>query len=361
MSRPSRALIDLSALKHNCKLAQSLAPQSSTVAVIKANAYGHGSVAVARSLEPLVDAFAVACCEEALALREAGIKLPFVLLEGFFSTDELQICADNNFWLMLENTSQVKQLIAAQLSQPIPVWLKVDTGMHRLGLQPENFADCYRALSSSPNIAGPVIATTHFACADELDNDFTLRQTERLKAIAAPFNTPLSMANSPALLAWPETRGDWNRPGFMLYGVTPFEGNHNEADKLLPVMTMASKVMSLRNIATGEAVGYGASWRATRPSLIATIPIGYGDGYPRTAQSGTPVMVNGQMAKLAGRVSMDLITVDVTDLVNVAIGDAVECWGKNLSVNEVARHAGTNGYELLTRIPARLPRIYVAD
>ena len=358
MSRPTTAHIDLTALRHNYGLACRLAPDSRNMAVVKANAYGHGAVAVARCLEPMVPAFAVACMEEGLELRGAGIRKPILLLEGFFSADELLIAQRENFWLLLDNHWQIDTLLAATLPGPVGVWLKVDSGMHRLGVGLDAVASCYRRLVSASNVAGEVVVASHFACADDLDNPATTDQVTRLSRAAAGLNAPLSMANSPALFAWPAARAQWNRPGYMLYGNSPYGRPHREADALQPVMTLASRVMSLRTIAPGEAVGYGATWRAQRTTTIATIPVGYGDGYPRTARSDTPVLVNGQRAALAGRVSMDLITVDVTDIDGVELGSPVELWGKNLSVEEVAGNAGTIGYELLTRMPARPPRVY---
>lgn len=363
--RPSQAIIDLDALRANYRLAASLAPQSQTMAVVKANAYGHGAVAVARALEPLVPAFAVACSEEALDLRSAGIAKPILLLEGFFSQDEIALAAANNFWLLVENEHQVEALAKTALPTPLTAWLKIDTGMHRLGAPLSQGIRLYEQLRACGHIRQPIVIASHFACADELDNDCTARQIQRLKqfahSISSTTTPPLSMANSPALLGWPESHGAWNRPGFMLYGSSPFADAHPAADQLQAVMSFQSQVISVRTVPCGETVGYGNTWRATRDSIIATVPVGYGDGYPRHAPSGTPVLVAGQMAMLAGRVSMDLITLDVTNLSGIAIGSPVELWGKNLPVNSVAAAAGTIGYELLTRMPGRLRRIYRAE
>ncbi len=362
MSRPAKALIDLNALRHNVALANDVAPQSQTMAIVKANAYGHGVVPVARAIEKLVPAFGVACIEEALELREAGIVKPVCLLEGAFSPEEIPAAAEQGFWLSVVNREQLQAILAAKLSKQVTVWLCVDSGMHRLGIRPEEVADFYGALQSSPNVADNIVIATHFACADELDNDFTRQQLTRLKAGMAGLpgadQIPLSLANSAALLGWPECRANWNRPGIMLYGSSPFPEPHPEAEKLLPVMTLKSSVIALREVPVGESVGYAARWHAGQPSRIATVAIGYGDGYPVHAPDGTPVLVNGQRCPLVGRVSMDMITVDVTGLDRVAVGDEVVLWGKGLSVNEVAACAGTISYELLTRMPRRVPRIY---
>lgn len=358
MNRPTRALINLDALQHNYRLAQSQAPGSRTLAVVKADGYGHGAVAVANALAGLAPALAVSCAEEAMVLRQGGIDLPILLLTGPYETREVTLASEQNFWLMVESDAQVRRVTDARLRSPVTVWLKVDTGMHRLGLAPEELTTAREALVASGNVRNDMVIATHLACADELDNPMTRRQVQQLQALTAGWGAPLSIANSPGLLAWPEARAEWNRPGFMLYGNSPFTRPHTEADKLRPVMTFESRVMSLRTVPPGDGVGYGGDWRARRPSLIATVPAGYGDGYPRTARSGTPVLVNGQRAPLAGRVSMDLLGVDVTDIEGVEVGSSVELWGENLGVNEVAAGAGTIGYELLARMPGRVPRLY---
>jgi alanine racemase len=365
MSRPTRAIIDTQALRHNFQLAQSLAPQANTMVMVKANAYGHGMVEVAQALKDLVPAFGVACIEEAEILRQSGIEQPILLLEGSFTADEVAIAAAQNFWLMVENQPQQQAIIQADLSAPVHLWLKVDTGMHRLGLQPEEVKSAYKALSESANVADNMVVASHFASADDLDNLATQRQTDRFSAMLNSLDTdslpPQSLANSASVLAHPETHRDWNRPGYMIYGASPFNQPQDNADQLKPVMTLESAVISVRKIATGEAVGYSGKWQAKRPSTIATVAIGYGDGYPRSAPNGTPVMVNGVECPLAGTVSMDMISVDVTDLdaqQPVAIGDRVELWGQQLPVNRVARQCNSIGYELLTRMPARVPRIY---
>ena len=362
MSRPAKALIDLEALRHNFQLANGLSPHSQNMAVIKANAYGHGAVPVAHALEELVPAFGVACVEEAIELREAGIETPIHLLEGAFTPDEIDIAAEQNFSLAVVNQEQKRAILNANPSTPLRVWIYVDTGMHRLGISPDELTSTYREMATSANVAGDIIIATHFACADDLNSDFTSIQMSRLDPGLGEsnprLNAPKSLANSAGLLGWPETRAEWNRPGIMLYGSSPFSVPHQDADRLLPVMTFQSAVIALRNILPGETVGYAATWKAERPSRIATVAIGYGDGYPVHAPNGTPVLINGQRCPMVGRVSMDMITVDVTDLPDVAIGNEVVLWGKGLSVNEIAACAGTISYELLARMPRRTPRVY---
>lgn len=359
MARSNQARLNLQALRDNLAHARQLAPQSKVMCVVKANAYGHGAVAVASALAPLADALAVACIEEAIELRQAGLTIPVLLLEGFFEANELEIAAQNEFWVMIDNAQQMTWLETAEVSQPVTCWLKVDTGMHRLGVPAEETADFHRRLSSSKNCRDEIVTCTHFASADDLASAQTPEQLALFEKVTAGLAGPRSAANSPGLLGWPQSHYEWIRPGYMLYGNSPFSQPHPNTDALQPVMTLCSAVISLRDLEPGESVGYGASWTAQRPSRIATVSIGYGDGYPRLAANGTPVLINGQRAPLAGRVSMDMITVDVTDLPMVNIGDEVILWGEELSAGEVAAHAGTIGYELTTRMPARTPRVII--
>ncbi len=359
MARPTKALIDAQALRHNLQLAQTLSANGRCVAIIKANAYGHGATLVAKALANDAEVFGVACIEEALALRNSGIAQPILLLEGAFSSDEILIASQQNFWLMACNTEQVDAILHATLAVKVTVWLKVDTGMHRLGVAMKDMKDCYLQLKNSANVVDNPVIASHLSSADDFDNDQTTIQTERLTALAAEVNAPISLANTPALLGWPQTRGDWNRPGFMLYGNSPFTVANDQAAKLKPVMSLLSRVIDMHRIPAGDSVGYGQAWTAQRESLIATIAVGYGDGYPRACGNGTPVWIKGSRAPLVGRVSMDMITVDVTDIADVVIGDEVELWGGNITATEIAEHASTIGYEVLTRMPARTPRYLI--
>jgi len=363
MSRPTQAVIDLAALRHNYQLACSLAPSSKTLAVVKANAYGHGSVQAAKTLEPLAPALAVACIEEAIELRDAGIKKPILLLEGPFSFGEVQIASELDFWLMVENHNHLafieESIRQKALSKSIRCWLKLDTGMHRLGFLPHELASVHQRLVDFDAVQKPVVVSTHFASADDPKSDFTPQQIKVFNDATAGLNCESSLCNSAGIMGWPEAHGNWNRPGFMMYGASPFIEAQEHADKLQPVMTLKSKVISVRSVEKGDTVGYGRTWKAERDSQIATVTVGYGDGYPRHAPSGTPILVNGKRCTLVGRVSMDMVTVDVTDIGPVNIGADVECWGKHLSINEVADYIGTIGYELMTRMPARVPRVYI--
>lgn len=373
MFRPTQIIIDLKAIKANFALAQSLAPHSKTVAVVKADAYGHGAMEVAIALEPQVEMLAVSCLEEAMVLREGGIQTPILLLEGCFSADEISYAAQHKLQLVVHNQQQVSDLQNSHIDHAFKVWLKIDSGMHRLGINPAMTVTTYKQLSSLTCVDN-IVLCTHLASADELGKDFTLKQSLCFEQAIAPILSAVkssqdkmpeqSIANSAGILAWPQTRLNWNRPGIMLYGLSPFAEFHPQADKLLPAMTFKSQIIALRDIPAGECVGYGHSWQARRRTIIATVAVGYGDGYPRTAKSGTPVLINGHRATLVGRVSMDMVCVDVTDLAQVSIGDEALLWGvaangQSLSANEVASFAGTIGYELVTRMPTRAPRIFI--
>ncbi|MCS2609723.1 alanine racemase [Halomonas dongshanensis] len=363
--RPLVADIDLAALCHNYRHACACAPQSRSVAIIKADAYGHGAIECAKALVGEAPAFGVACIEEALALRQAGIDTPIVLLEGIFSADELALVDEHGFWIAVHSAWQVEALLSFAPHRPIPVWLKVDSGMHRLGFAPEEIESLWARLSQAPQV-GELVLMSHFASADASDSGYFEIQLQRIVALAHALKAPLSIANSPATLAWPVAHGDWNRPGIMLYGSDPLEVANASSRDLRPVMTLRSQVIALRDLAAGEPVGYAGRWRAPRPSRIAVVAAGYGDGYDRHAQDGTPVLVDGQRCTIAGKVSMDMLTVDVTDLPEVRIGSEVVLWGRAangtvLSVDEVANGCDTISYTLLTGILPRVPRRYLSN
>jgi alanine racemase len=359
MARPNQARLDLAALRHNLDVARGLAPRAKLMAVVKANAYGHGAVTIARELQSRADALAVACIEEALELREAGVDAPILLLEGVFEARELTTAAQLGFWVTIDNEWQMRWLEEAILPEPVHCWLKVDTGMHRLGVSAERTREFYDRLTACASVEQNPVIYTHFASADDIHSSQTTGQIALFNEVCDGLPALRSAANSPGLLAWPDAQYDWVRPGYMLYGNSPMAEPHPNAESLQPVMTLCSAVISVREVLPGDSVGYGASWTAARPSRIATVTIGYGDGYPRLAPNGTPVLVNGKRANLAGRVSMDMITVDVTDIPEVQVGDEVILWGDGLPASEVASSAGTIGYELTTRMPARTPRVVI--
>ncbi|MDG2087955.1 MAG: alanine racemase [Arenicellaceae bacterium] len=356
MARPSKAIINLTALRHNFSVAQSLAPVSKLIPVIKANAYGHGAERCAIALADVAPAFGVACIEEAIQLRDAKISQPILLMEGAFEASELQVALENNFYLMVENQRQLKMVLEAKISKPLNVWLKVDSGMHRLGFAPQQVSAAWQVLRGSANVAENIVLASHFSSAEDLQSPATPKQIALMKTLADELGTTnMSLANSAGLIAWPESHSAWNRPGYMIYGWNPLRENNLD---LKPVMKFVSKVSSVRTVEVGSFVGYNGVWTAQRPTIIATIPVGYGDGYPRTAKGGTPVLVDSVRVPLVGTVSMDMILVDVTDVENVQIGSNVELWGETITVDEVGECSSSNGYEVLARMPARVLREY---
>jgi len=353
--RPARAVIDLQALRHNYQLARE-STGAKALAVIKADAYGHGAVRVAQALEGEANGFAVACIEEALELRAAGIRAPVLLLEGFFEADELALIAEHDFWCVVHSLWQVEAIEQAALAKPINVWLKLDSGMHRVGLHPTDFQPAYRRLLTTGKVAR-IVLMSHFARADELDSPRSDEQLAIFEAARQGLSAEISLRNSPAVLGWPNIPSDWVRPGIMLYGATPFDHPQALADRLQPVMTLQSKVICVRELPAGEPVGYGGAFVAERPTRVGVVAMGYADGYPRQAPTGTPVWIDGQPSQLLGRVSMDMLCVDLTHLPGAGLGSDVELWGRNIRVSEVAARAGTIAYQILCNL-RRVPRLY---
>jgi len=358
MARPSVAVIHLDNIAHNYRLAQQLTASGQAIAVVKANAYGHGVVEVAQHLASMAPAFAVCSCEEAAQLRLNGIDQPILLLEGPFAADDVVFASQQNCWLTIADESHLDTLASTVITNPVVIFLKVDTGMHRLGISPDRVDSILSRLHDMPQVAGAPLLMTHFACADESQHPLTMKQLNLLDLLAEKTQLAVSSANSAAILTG-RGRGDsWSRPGIMLYGADPLDAANDHSRQLRPAMSLLSEVIAMRDVPEGDSVGYGAAWVAERPSRIATVAIGYADGYPRSAASGTPVLVAGQLCPLVGRVSMDMICVDVTDAPQVVIGSDVELWGQQLSIDVVADHANTIAYELTARMPMRTPRVY---
>jgi alanine racemase len=348
------ATVDSGALRHNLSVVRQWAPKSRVMAVIKANAYGHGLVAVARALES-TDAFAVARVDEGLTLRLAGINAPTVLLEGVFDREQLDAAAAANFELVVHTAEQIELLRAAAAGTRFKVWLKLDSGMNRLGFKGAAFGAAHAALSALDSVQPPVNLFTHLASADLPELLTTSEQLALFAAATGSFAGERSLENSAAMLSFPDAQADWVRPGLLLYGVSPFAGSIGADYGLRPAMTLHSHVIAVKDLSPGEHVGYGGAWTANRPTRLAVAAVGYGDGYPRSLGSGAPVLVNGERAGLAGRVSMDMIGIDVTDLHRTpALGDPVVLWGEGLPVEEIAVWADTIPYELLCGISQRV-------
>jgi alanine racemase len=348
------ATVDSGALRHNLSVLRRLAPRSRVMAVIKANAYGHGLVAVARALES-ADAFAVARVDEGLTLRLAGIDTPTVLLEGVFDREQLDAAAAANFELVVHTPEQIELLRMAATGTRFKVWLKLDSGMNRLGFKGAAFGAAHAALSALGSVRSPVNLFTHLASADLPELPTTHEQLAQFAAATGSLAGERSLENSAAMLSFPDAQADWVRPGLLLYGVSPFAGSIGADYGLRPAMTLQSHVIAIKELSPGERVGYGGDWVASRPTRLAVAAVGYGDGYPRSLGSGAPVLVNGERAGLAGRVSMDMIGIDVTDLHRTpALGDPVVLWGEGLPVEEIAVWADTIPYELLCGISQRV-------
>lgn len=358
MTRATRAVIDLAALRHNLRISQDAAPNAKQMAIIKAHAYGHGMVYVAQALEQQADAFGVALIEEAIPLREAGISKPILLLEGLTDRKDLPLIRGFHLQTVVHHEGQVAMLEEAH-GEPVSVWLKIDTGMHRLGFAPEKAAAIYQRLLECDSVAKPIYLMTHLANADDRDDPYTAQQLKTFyEAIA--FNDPqsadviCSIANSAGVLGWPDSHADWVRPGIMLYGVSPFVDSTGAEHDLQAVMSLQSELIAVNHFKKGDTVGYGGSWTCPEAMPVGVVAIGYGDGYPRHARPGTPVLVNGQRSQLIGRVSMDMVTVDLRNQPHAKVGDPVVLWGKGLAVEEVADYAGTIAYELLCSVTNRV-------
>jgi alanine racemase len=330
-----------------------LAPGCRVLAVVKANAYGHGLLTVSRALAD-ADAFAVARIEEAVTLREAGCAARIVLLEGVQDAAELEEAGRLDLEPFVHQDRQIGLLESWRGEKKLRVWLKIDTGMHRLGFAPAAAASAAARLAACARVAGPIHLATHLAEAEIAGGAETAAQIARFAEATRGLSGERSLANSAGLIAWPDARADWVRPGIMLYGISPFADRTAGDLGLRPAMTLETRVIALKDVSAGERVGYGGTWAAVRPARIAVAAVGYGDGYPRGAQNGAPVAVNGEVATLAGRPSMDMITIDVTGLPRADVGDRVELWGGAVPVERVAAASGTIAYELTCRVGRRV-------
>ncbi len=346
--------VDLGALRHNVIRVREFSPQSKILAVIKANAYGHDLVIIANCLAHYVDGFAVARIGEAIRLRKARITQKIVVLQGARTENELTLFDRYQLDMVVHSEAQVAMLESANLHKSCRIWLKIDTGMHRLGIEPEQFAPLLSRLEQSREVQEPIRFMTHFASADDLQDEKTTQQLKIFKATIKSYSGEKSSANSAALIAWPETQMDWVRPGLMLYGVSPLLAKTAQQLDLRPVMSLYAYLIAVKQVKKGETVGYGGSWVASKDSLIGVVSAGYGDGYPRYARQGTPVLINKQRMPLIGRVSMDMLTVDLTGSVGVKSGDKVLLWGEGLAVEDIAACAETIPYTLLCGITPRV-------
>lgn len=362
MSRPIRARLDWSALRHNHNVARRHVGAARIWSVVKADAYGHGLLPAAQALSDSTDGFALVELEGAMALRDAGMAQPILMLEGPYQADDLPLFAELELTPVLHAMWQVDALIDAGLPRRQAVYLKLNTGMNRLGFDPEEFSSALDRLVMA-DCLDSVTLMTHFSDADEsrgID-----QQLQRFRAMTGGRALPVSLANSAALLRFPESTGDWVRPGIMLYGSSPFPAMQTAVELgLLPVMTLESELIAVRELVSGDTVGYGSSFVAERAMRVGVVACGYADGYPRHAPTGTPVQIAGRRTRTLGRVSMDKICIDLSDLPGkVGVGETVTLWGGEgnmyLAADDVAAAAGTVSYEMFCALAARVPVIDV--
>ncbi|MDC0127854.1 alanine racemase [Methylophilaceae bacterium] len=346
--RPLKATINHQALLSNLAHIKKIANQSKIMSVLKANAYGHNLLDVAKTLMAS-DGFAVLSVNEAIQLRENKFKQMILLLEGFFSKDEVNIASELRINVTVHNQRQIELINQAKPVIPINIHLKINTGMNRLGFMPNEINYLLESLGSNPYIAD-IILMTHFATADEKEG--IEKQLSIFNLISNNYNYPASVANSAAIIRYPESRLDWVRPGIMLYGLSPFENKIAKDLGLIPAMSLTSEIIAIQNIKAGNSVGYGLTFKANKDMRIGIVACGYADGYPRHAKNGTPVAIDGHLSSLVGRVSMDMLYVDLTEIQSANIGSKVELWGEKISVDTVAQFSGTVGYELICAISA---------
>lgn len=355
MSRETIARIDRDALRHNLEVVHSLAPGSKVVSVVKADAYGHGAAHVLPGLEGS-DVLAVATVGELGALREAGWVGRLLLLEGFAGEEEYAEVTETQAEYVVHHATQLALLERLGGHPGRPCWLKIDTGMHRLGFPADELqvlAGRLRELSGGT----PPVLMSHFACADDPDNPLTQEQLRRFDAARDALDADVSLANSAGLLNYPDSRRDYVRPGILLYGITPLASGSGSDHGLRPVMTLSCRLLAINTVEAGEVIGYGGRYRVPETMRVGVAGIGYGDGYPRAIPDGTPVLLNGRRASVAGRVSMDMVTLDLRGHDDAQVGDEVVLWGKGLPVEEIARGAGMIPYELVCGVTGRVRRV----
>lgn len=364
MNSTAIAKIDLSALRHNLKLIRHKMPKQKIMAMVKSNAYGHGLIRVAETLHD-VDALGVATLSEAKQLRTAGIQTDIVVMRGFSTDEELApFFSDPHLFACIHDENQVA-LLASQKSNiqnAMSIWLKVDTGMHRLGILSEHFQSIYERLMALPFIKKPFVICSHLADADNEDVAFTQQQIACFESLTNNITAEKSLLNSAGILAHAQAHYDWLRPGLMLYGVSPFalqSSHHQLMRDFKAVMTLESKLIAIKTIAAGEKIGYSCTYTAPHEMKIGVVGMGYGDSYPRQAKNGTPVLIRGKRCPIVGRVSMDMITVDISHLEHAEINDTVILWGNDLSVAEVAGYVNTIPHELLCHLTGRVQVEYV--
>ncbi len=341
--------LDLQALAHNVEQARDYAPESKLIAVIKANAYGHGAVLVAETLKNSVDMLAVACMTEAIQLRKAQVSTAILVLQGVNTATELSLAYEYDLNIVVHAEHQIG-LLENDKRKGLNLWLKCDTGMNRLGFSADMFKPALQRLLIMKH---DISVMTHFSNADDLDDNKTTQQIQLFHQLTKGFTGEKSCANSAGIIAWPTSHYQWVRSGTMLYGASPMLSQSAQQLNLKPVMNFQATVIAIKSLKKGDTVGYGSTWVASKATRIAVVSAGYGDGYPRHTRENTPVLIKGQRYPLVGRVSMDMLTVDIADN-DIVIGDKVLLWGAGLPVEEIAGYANTIGYTLLCGITRRV-------
>ncbi|MFJ1267026.1 alanine racemase [Legionella lytica] len=354
MSRPTHLVVEPSALLHNLAQIRRFAPGKKVITMVKANAYGCGIHAVVPVLEGHVDAFGVACIEEAMVIRRLGSRTHCILFQGVFSPDEFKLVAEHQLGCVMHQPHQVQWLLNTPLDKPIKLWVKVNTGMHRLGFKPHELQEVMSALQACPWVDKDIGLMTHLACADEPERAENYQQISLFERISVAGFSQRSMANSAAIISFPQTHADVVRPGIMLYGVSPFANKTATDLGLVPVMRFVSAISAVYDNPAFAQVGYSGIWSSSKPSRIGIVAAGYGDGYPRHLATNTPVWVQGREVPIAGRISMDMLAVDLTEHPDVQPGAPVELWGTHILVERIAKAAGTIAYELLCQISERV-------
>lgn len=355
MARTALAILSTENLLHNLRVIKQQAPRSEVIAMVKANAYGHGLRSVAKRLQDHVASVGVASIDEALALRKAGVTIPITLMEGVFEPDELLAAACEGFHVVFHEWTQIEWLETLySLPKPLTVWLKIDTGMGRLGFSTQEVAAAYQRLVSSKKVRMPIGVLSHFACADQQVHQLNQKQIQQFKSVTQTLPGPKSFCNSAALFAFPESQYEFVRPGLALYGINPFAAGTASDLGLKPVMTLQSRLIAVRTMRKGATLGYGARFTCPEAMPVGVVAMGYGDGYPRTAQDGTPVLVNGVRCKLVGRVSMDMLTIDLRPYPQAKVNDHVVLWGEGLPLEEVAPYTRQISYDILTAVQIRV-------
>jgi len=348
------AYIDLTALRNNVQIIKKLAPNSSILAMVKRNAYGHGSVQIAKAIQAQVNAFGVACLNEALTLYNAGIDKPILLLKGFYTIDELKIIDKFSFETVIHTEEQLNILESINLNNKLNVWLKINTGMNRLGFNMYEVDKTYNRLINNPFVFKPLRFMTHFSDADTPSSTKTDQQFESFQKIISNFSGETCIANSAATLIHHQMQTDWIRPGISMYGISPFIEKPITNIGFKPIMTLKSRIIAIHELNAGETVGYNSTWKATDKTKVGIVNIGYGDGYPRHIQQDTPLLFNGQRCVVIGKVAMDMLTVDLSSQPNVKVGNEVTLWGPELPIHEIATKAGTIPYELVCQLTGRV-------